>query len=65
MNLLDVQDSTELIQRIRNSGYGLKRNYSSRKIPELNGGIPVKKFKQLNLKGFELDEIEYRIYNKT
>lgn len=42
-----------------------KRNYPSRRIPEINGGIPSKVFKKVNQQGFELDEIEYRIYNSN
>lgn len=39
-----------------------KRNYPSKRIPEINGGIAAKELKKINQKGFELDEIEYRIY---
>lgn len=38
-----------------------KRNIPSRKIPESLGGIPGPEYKQTNLSGEELDEIEYRI----
>ena len=40
-----------------------KRNVASRKIPESLGGVVAKEYKQENLAGFELDEVEYHIYN--
>lgn len=40
-----------------------KRNAASRKIPESLGGVVAKEYKQKNLAGFELDEVEYHIYN--
>jgi ribosomal-protein-alanine N-acetyltransferase len=39
-----------------------KRNIASRRIPERNDGIIRNEYKQLNEKGFELDEVEYWIY---
>ncbi len=39
-----------------------KRNIPSRKIPESNGGIIDHEFKKTKPNGFELDEVEYRIY---
>ena len=39
-----------------------KRNYASRRIPEQNGGVIMKEYKEKNQKGFELDEVEYWIY---
>lgn len=39
-----------------------KRNYASRRIPELNGGIIKKEYKKINLNNFELDEVKYWIY---
>jgi ribosomal-protein-alanine N-acetyltransferase len=41
-----------------------KRNIPSRKIPESNGGMIDHEFKFMKLNGFELDEVEYRIYRK-
>ncbi len=39
-----------------------KRNYASRRIPERNGGIIKREYKNINQTGFELDEVEYWIY---
>lgn len=39
-----------------------KRNVASRKIPESLGGKIKKEYKEKNLAGFELDEVEYHIY---
>lgn len=39
-----------------------KRNFASRRIPEINGGIIKKEQKIMNLSNFELDEVEYWIY---
>lgn len=39
-----------------------RRNIPSRKIPESLGGIIAKEYKEKNMAGFELDEVEYRIY---
>ncbi len=41
-----------------------KRNTASRKIPEKNGGVLKEGMKYKNQKGFELDEVEYWIYNQ-
>ncbi len=40
-----------------------KRNHASKRIPERNGGVVKKEYKQLNQSGFELDEAEYWIFN--
>lgn len=42
-----------------------KRNIPSRKIPESLGGVIAAEFKQKNLFGDELDEVEYRIPKKN
>lgn len=42
-----------------------KRNISSRKIPESLGGVIAREYKQKNLSGNELDEVEYRIPKKN
>jgi len=42
-----------------------KRNIPSKKIPESLGGIVAREFKQKNLSGNELDEVEYRIPKKA
>jgi len=39
-----------------------KRNIASRKIPESLGGEVKREFKQINMAGNELDEVEYWIY---
>jgi RimJ/RimL family protein N-acetyltransferase len=39
-----------------------KRNIASRKIPESLGGVIAREFKSINQSGFELTEVEYRIY---
>ena len=39
-----------------------KRNFASRRIPELNGGLIKCEYKKRNLSNFELDEVEYWIY---
>lgn len=39
-----------------------KRNISSRRIAELNGGIIKKEYQKINESGFELDEVEYWIF---
>ena len=39
-----------------------RRNVPSRRIPESLGGIIEKEFKSISQSGFELDEVEYRIY---
>ena len=39
-----------------------KKNVASRKIPESLGGEIKKEYKQTNLAGNELDEVEYHIY---
>ena len=41
-----------------------KRNIASRKIPESLGGVIKKEYKEKNLVGFELDEVEYHIFPK-
>lgn len=41
-----------------------KRNTASRRIPEKNGGIIAREMKVMNASGFELDEVEYRIYKR-
>jgi len=38
-----------------------KRNISSRKIPESLNGIIVKEYKEKNMNGIELDEVEYEV----
>lgn len=42
-----------------------KRNTPSRKIPESLGGVVATEFKQKNMSGDELDEVEYRIPKKN
>lgn len=42
-----------------------KRNIPSRKIPESLGGVVALEFKQKNMSGDELDEVEYRIPRKN
>ena len=39
-----------------------KRNTASRKIPESLGGQIMKEYKQVNMAGKELDEVEYHLY---
>ena len=39
-----------------------KRNYPSRRIAELNGGVVKKEYREVNQSGFELDEVEYWIF---
>ncbi len=39
-----------------------KRNYASRRIPEKNEGKIKREFKDINEKGFELENVEYWIY---
>lgn len=41
-----------------------KRNYPSRRIAELNGGVAKKEYRHINQSGFELDEVEYWILKK-
>jgi [ribosomal protein S5]-alanine N-acetyltransferase len=41
-----------------------RRNFASKRIPETTGGVQKKEYKKVNLKGFELDEIEYWIQKK-
>ncbi len=41
-----------------------KRNIPSRKIPESLGGRIVREFRQINLSGNLLDQVEYRIYRR-
>ena len=42
-----------------------KRNIASRKIPESLGGVIKKEYKEKNMAGFELTEVEYRIYKNA
>lgn len=42
-----------------------KRNSSSRRIAELNGGVAKKEYRQVNQSGFELDEVEYWIFRQA
>jgi len=39
-----------------------KKNLQSRRIPERNGGIIGREYKEINKAGFELDIVEYWIY---